>query len=706
MNKKDEIKIEVLSNIDDKIIDKQTVRRYSLMLKNKYSRKKLAGWISAAASFVLICSFLFAILLPAFTGQIPVYTGMTVSKSMPGGSDIARWQEDQPGLLKNGINPTALISRGDMVMLSGTDASPETEAVDIPDSLKIAGDDRSLYYAKKNEDIYITIHIDNPKEFEILSFTLNGVKYQAYMFEDGSTSERLVLKVNVGDAQGIIDYTIDAIKYVDGTEIKDVRMEGERTVSVGVYPEEQPAPNITNLTVGYEEISFDVLINDPMSLINNSNGNAVAVLFDGDTIVEKQELSLEESNAIVFSKLTPGKEYRYCIIANYDAFDGQGFVAHMLEGENRFEARSHVTITNISVTDTRISFDPDTSGNDTVEIQSIDLMTADGRVLVSGDAAVRSFENVYFGKYSICITYTYDTADGKKTGYVKTADDIAVVEFASLQNIVVFGKVGKGYSGDVQVYNKTTKDYRFHTGVDIFADEGTPLYSAFNGTVDRIWYDDFMGHCISVKYDEGCYLIYQNLGSVADGLSEGDRVIASQQIASIGKSAKLEKAEDPHLHFELMIKDQTVNPLDYFKYVGLQNIVAFGTEGKGYSGDVPVYNKTTGDRRYHTGVDIFAEEGTPVYSAFNGTVDRIWYDDFMGHCISVKYDEGCYLIYQNLGSVADGLSEGDRVIASQQIASIGKSAKLEKAEDPHLHFELMIKDQTVNPLDYFDDYID
>ena len=35
-------------------------------------------------------------------------------------------------------------------------------------------------------DIYITVHIDNPDKFEIVSFTINNDKYINYMFESGS----------------------------------------------------------------------------------------------------------------------------------------------------------------------------------------------------------------------------------------------------------------------------------------------------------------------------------------------------------------------------------------------------------------------------------------------------------------------------------------------------------------------------------------
>jgi len=95
------------------------------------------------------------------------------------------------------------------------------------------------YYALKNEDIYIHIHIDNPDGFEIVSFTLNGVKYSNYMFEPGSDLETLILKYNVGDVNGLQEYTIDAIKYIDGEDIKDVRMKGDKTVKVYVNDDKQ-----------------------------------------------------------------------------------------------------------------------------------------------------------------------------------------------------------------------------------------------------------------------------------------------------------------------------------------------------------------------------------------------------------------------------------------------------------------------------------
>lgn len=42
----------------------------------------------------------------------------------------------------------------------------------------------------------------------------------------GLDSEELILKVNTGDVSGIKDYTIDQIKYINSTEIKDVILAG------------------------------------------------------------------------------------------------------------------------------------------------------------------------------------------------------------------------------------------------------------------------------------------------------------------------------------------------------------------------------------------------------------------------------------------------------------------------------------------------
>ena len=152
---------------------------------------------------------------------------------------------------------------------------------------------------------------------------LNGKKYSNYRFEDGADMENLVLKVNVGDVGGIVEYTIDAIKYVDGTEIKDVRMDGNRTVKAGVRASDQTYVNVTNEQKTMTSISFDAQVVDSYSLIEKSGGYAKAVLYDGVNMTSK-DITVGEKTSVVFDNLTPNTVYQYGVVALYDDLSGNG----------------------------------------------------------------------------------------------------------------------------------------------------------------------------------------------------------------------------------------------------------------------------------------------------------------------------------------------------------------------------------------------
>ena len=161
------------------------------------------------------------------------------------------------------------------------------------------------YYAQPNEDIYIHVHISNPDGIEILSFTLNGVKYSSYMFEKGSDLETLILKCNVGAQEGIQQYTIDAIKYVDGENIKDVRMDGDRTIEVLVGNDAQ------NLMFETKTEGWDIVIEPKWN--NTFTGEKTILslaLYDGNTLL--YELN---PNVRTISNLPMNK--RLLLIATY-----------------------------------------------------------------------------------------------------------------------------------------------------------------------------------------------------------------------------------------------------------------------------------------------------------------------------------------------------------------------------------------------------
>lgn len=115
----------------------------------------------------------------------------------------------------------------------------------------------------------------------------------------------------------------------------------------------------------------------------------------------------------------------------------------------------------------------------------------------------------------------------------------------------------------------------------------------------------------------------------------------------------------------------------------------------------PVYSSTLGEWRVHAGVDISADEGAPVYAAEDGTVSRVYNDPLFGFTVEITHNKGFKSRYSNLDAKDAGLvSVGAEVKSGDRIGTVGDSSISELAKEAHLHFELLLGDVKVNPLDY------
>ena len=140
-------------------------------------------------------------------------------------------------------------------------------------------------------------------------------------------------------------------------------------------------------------------------------------------------------------------------------------------------------------------------------------------------------------------------------------------------SLPVSGKLFKAHDSEMQVYSSTMEDYRVHLGVDILATEGAPVYAAADGKVIQIWEDVLMGQCMAVQHNGNAVTIYKNLAAeLPTGIKEGASIKSGQQIASVGSSAMIEIADEPHLHFEMTLEGLSVDPLEYFSSNDLQTL--------------------------------------------------------------------------------------------------------------------------------------
>ena len=128
-----------------------------------------------------------------------------------------------------------------------------------------------------------------------------------------------------------------------------------------------------------------------------------------------------------------------------------------------------------------------------------------------------------------------------------------------------------------------------------------------------------------------------------------------------------------------------------------------GTVSKNHSLEMPVFSLTLGEWRVHTGIDIACEEGAGVFASEAGVVSGIYSDPMLGYTVEITHANDIKTRYSNLASDVASLKVGDTVALGDKIGVVGDSSVSELAEEPHLHFEVLLKDVKVNPLDYINE---
>ena len=100
----------------------------------------------------------------------------------------------------------------------------------------------------------------------------------------------------------------------------------------------------------------------------------------------------------------------------------------------------------------------------------------------------------------------------------------------------------------------------------------------------------------------------------------------------------------------------------------------------------------SGDPRFHGGLDLRAQEGTPVYAAADGVVVESGSSGAYGNVVIVDHGGGLRTLYAH--HERNLVRAGDRVRRGQPIALVGHTGN---ATGDHLHFEVRWKDGTVDP---------
>jgi hypothetical protein len=100
-------------------------------------------------------------------------------------------------------------------------------------------------------------------------------------------------------------------------------------------------------------------------------------------------------------------------------------------------------------------------------------------------------------------------------------------------------------------------------------------------------------------------------------------------------------------------------------------------------------------REFHSGMDIRAERGTPVYAPASGTVVHAGAAQDYGTAIIIEHGQDIRTLYGHLSKL--NVQNGQRVVRGTVIGYTGNTGR---SSGPHLHYEIAVRGQAVNPRAY------
>lgn len=134
----------------------------------------------------------------------------------------------------------------------------------------------------------------------------------------------------------------------------------------------------------------------------------------------------------------------------------------------------------------------------------------------------------------------------------KRINNMPEIDGIKLAYLPVSGTISSRYGVSSRIRSST------HTGLDIAASLGTPIKVVASGTVIYANYSGSYGNLIKVNHGNGLETWYAHTNKMY--VSVGQKIEAGKIIASVGSTGN---STGPHLHLEVRINGQHVNPQNY-----------------------------------------------------------------------------------------------------------------------------------------------
>ena len=115
--------------------------------------------------------------------------------------------------------------------------------------------------------------------------------------------------------------------------------------------------------------------------------------------------------------------------------------------------------------------------------------------------------------------------------------------------------------------------------------------------------------------------------------------------------------------------------------------------------DTLVYMPSLNMWKSHNGVDFAAAENAPVLAVADGKVVSVEETTLEGVVVSIEHKDGIVSVYKSLSSAS--VKAGDEVTLGTAIGVAG-TMLTEASDNVHVHLEMTVNGEIVNPLEYVD----
>ena len=97
-----------------------------------------------------------------------------------------------------------------------------------------------------------------------------------------------------------------------------------------------------------------------------------------------------------------------------------------------------------------------------------------------------------------------------------------------------------------------------HTGIDYKANQGEKIMTAMDGEIIYSGYKGSYGKLVIIDHGDGVQSYYAHCSNLLKQV--GEKVNLGDEIAEVGSTGD---STGPHLHFEIRINGEPVNPMAY-----------------------------------------------------------------------------------------------------------------------------------------------